>query len=424
LGILKDKLGKTKLAFSEEIGQDALLHKINNFFEAEGGKKIEAGVKNRLNNASYELSRFWKLTNCEVRRVIEAAKQIDETTQIKRVWLTLRFIIYSKNLLTRIISHALNHFPQKELTKEKESPEKLAEKLSEKILKRIYLINWDFSWKKPRDLKEGFGIDLGEGAEIEMVLIPGGSFLMGSPESEGYKNERSQHPVKVSQFFMSKYLITQEQYEAVMGNNPSKFKGANRPVECVSWDNANTFCKKISDLCSNFYSPEQTFRLPSEAEWEYACRAGTTTPFYFGESITTKCVNYGDSYICGVRAEDVNFRRGTRDVGSLPCNGFWLYDMHGNVYEWCQDVWHENYNGAPTDGIAWESNGNSSRRVVRGGFWGSHPRYCRSAHRNYMYVGNRKYKYKCSTIGFRVVVTENPQSKFSRSKHSIIRYYG
>jgi formylglycine-generating enzyme required for sulfatase activity len=195
---------------------------------------------------------------------------------------------------------------------------------------------------------EYYSEDLGNGVMLEMVLIPGGTFMMGSPENEddSSSNEGPQHEVIVKPFLMGKYPITQAQWFAVMGNNPSHFKGDNRPVESVSWHDCVEFCKRLSDKTGKAY------RLPSESEWEYACRAGTTTPFCFGETITTDLANYfgKSTYASGPKGV---FRGETTDVGSFPPNAFGLYDMHGNVDEWCADLWHENYDGAPTSGSAW-----------------------------------------------------------------------
>lgn len=219
--------------------------------------------------------------------------------------------------------------------------------------------------------------DLGGGASLEMIAIPGGSFLMGSPTEEvGKENmENPQHKVNISPFFMGKYEVTQEQYQAVMGNNPSKFKGAKRPVEKVSWNDAVEFCEKLSQKTG------KTYRLPSEAEWEYACRARTKTPFHFGETITADLVNYS-GYPYG-SAQWEPSRKETTDVGSFPPNAFGLYDMHGNVNEWCSDSVNFNYNGAPNDGSSWETH--SDLRVLRGGSWKCHAVNCRSAYRS----GNR-----------------------------------
>ena len=236
--------------------------------------------------------------------------------------------------------------------------------------------------------------NIGNGVSLEMVKIPGGRFLMGSPETEAERDqdEGPQHYVNVPEFLMGKYTVTQAQWQAVMGNNPSQFKGKNRPVEKVSWNDATKFCQKLSKKTGRDY------RLPSEAEWEYACRAGTQTPFYFGETITPELVNYDGNYTYGNGPEG-KYREETTDVGNFPPNSFGLYNMHGNVWEWCQDIWHSNYDGAPVDGSAWVNGGNSSRRVRRGGSWDDYPWRCRSAFRfNYNSV-----EADDSYIGFRLV---------------------
>ncbi len=165
-----------------------------------------------------------------------------------------------------------------------------------------------------------------------------------------------------------------------MGNNPSSFKGAKRPVETVSWQDAIEFCGKLSQKTGKNY------RLPSEAEWEYACRAGTTTPFHFGETITPDLVNYNGNHPYASAPKGI-YRQETTPVGSFPPNAFGLYDMHGNVWECCQDVGHDNYNGAPTDGSSWET-GRSDNRVQRGGSWNSRAVLCRSAIRNWYALGS------------------------------------
>ncbi|MDE5080745.1 MAG: SUMF1/EgtB/PvdO family nonheme iron enzyme, partial [Trichodesmium sp. St18_bin1] len=235
--------------------------------------------------------------------------------------------------------------------------------------------------------------DLGSGIKLEMVYIPGGSFLMGSPGNEGSRcsNEGPQHEVTLQPFYMSKYPITQDQYQAIMGNNPSHFKGGSRPVEQVNWHNATEFCQKLSSKTGKIY------RLPSESQWEYACRAGTTTPFYFGETITSELVNYNGNHSYG-NAPKGKYRGETTDVGSFPPNAFGIYDMHGNVWEWCADDRHENYNGAPTDGSVW-LDGEKNLSPLRGGSWALSPNYCRSAFRiDYDRRGGHDY-----FTGFRVV---------------------
>ena len=238
---------------------------------------------------------------------------------------------------------------------------------------------------------------LGNSVTLEMAEIPGGKFLMGSPanESGGDEHEHPQHKVTVKPFLMGKFAVTQAQYELIIGKNPSRFKGKQRPVERVSWNDATEFCKKLTDKTG------RTYRLPSEAEWEYACRALTLTPFHFGETITTDLVNYNGSKYTYANAPKGRYRQETTKVGIFPPNAFGLYDMHGNVYEWCQDLWHHNYNGAPDDGSAWLQNSNDPRRLMRGGSWRYYPELCRSAKRYY-----NKPEAKFSHYGFRVVCSD------------------
>lgn len=248
---------------------------------------------------------------------------------------------------------------------------------------------------------ECFTQDLGNGVILEMVKIPGGSFIMGAPkdEKQSRDTERPQHKVNIQPFFMGKFQVTQEQYQVIMGKNPSSFKGKKRPVEKVSWYNAVEFCEQLSKLTGKKY------RLPSEAEWEYACRAGTTTPFHFGETITTDLANYNGNHTYGAAPKGL-YRKQTTDVGSFAANSFGLYDMHGNVREWCLDDWHDNYQGAPTDGIAWfNDNKNLYQKtggaVLRGGSWFFIPNSCRSASRN----NSSSRVVSGNGIGFRVVCT-------------------
>lgn len=237
-------------------------------------------------------------------------------------------------------------------------------------------------------------VNLGKGFYIEMVKIPAGKFLMGSPQNESLRNsnESPQHQVTLRSFYISKYLITQDQYRVVTaGKNPSYYKGRTHPVDSVSWYDADEFCQKLTEKTGKSY------RLPSEAEWEYACRAGTTTPFYFGETITSELANYDAS---NTYASEVNgiYRQRTTEVGSFAPNVFGLYDNHGNVWEWCQDVWHQNYKGAPDDGSVWEVGGDSNQRVLRGGSWLGYPWDCRSAARD-----GRSADFCVYDCGFRVV---------------------
>jgi formylglycine-generating enzyme required for sulfatase activity len=250
---------------------------------------------------------------------------------------------------------------------------------------------------------------LGNSVGLEMVSIPGGSFLMGSPETELYMtvrhldSEGPQHPVIVQPFFMGKYLVTQAQWRAVAAlpkiNHdlelyPSYCQGAMRPVNRVSWFESVEFCERLSAHTGLEY------RLPSEAEWEYACRAGTTTPFHFGETITSDLVNYDgtlDPYPYASALKGI-YRGCTTDVGSFPPNAFGLYDMHGNAFEWCLDHWHENYQDAPHDGSAWVVGGYVDRRSFRGGSCDYDAWNCRSAFRGRMCPNKRNWN-----VGLRVV---------------------
>jgi len=229
--------------------------------------------------------------------------------------------------------------------------------------------------------------DLGNGIELEMVLIPGGTFIMGAPEKEkgSSDDERPQHQITVPTFFMGRYQVTQAQWRAVanfekvnrdLKPEPSNFKGDDLPVERVSWYDAVEFCDRLSKHTGRNY------RLPSEAEWEYVCRAGTTTPFHFGETITGELASYDASRTFAEEPKG-EYRKQTTPVGQFPSNGFGLHDMHGNVYEWCLDNYHNNYEGAPTDGSAWvdADNNNRSLRLLRGGSWYVIPENCRSANR-------------------------------------------
>ncbi|NEN94232.1 MAG: formylglycine-generating enzyme family protein [Moorea sp. SIO3I7] len=266
-----------------------------------------------------------------------------------------------------------------------------------------------------------------------MVAIPGGTFTMGSPESEknSYDYERPQHNVTLQAFFMGKYPVTQAQWNAIalmtdlkverdLDPDPSSFKGDNRPVETVNWYEAVEFCDRLSQLTGREY------RLPSEAEWEYACRGvreplkldtgKSYPPFYFGETITGKLANYDVSR--PYRDEPPGERsKGTTPVGEFPPNPFGLYDMHGNVWEWCLDDWHHNYEGAPTDGSAWiddnepenvktENQSYSAKNEykspysrLRGGSWIDYPDYCRSAIRG----NNFRREDRNDVVGFRIV---------------------
>ncbi|NJL39793.1 MAG: formylglycine-generating enzyme family protein [Leptolyngbyaceae cyanobacterium SM1_4_3] len=256
--------------------------------------------------------------------------------------------------------------------------------------------------KEPRQARY-FTESLTDDVELDMILVEGGEFEMGSPEDEPerYDDEGPQHRVTVPTFFMGRYPVTQAQWRFVAGLPPeqqdlelapSHFKGGMRPVESVSWYDAVEFCARLSA------KTRRDYRLPSEAEWEYACRAGTKTPFYFGQILTSEVANY-DGNSTYNNSPKGKSRGETTPIDHFGLANAWgLSDMHGNVWEWCQDHWHKNHKGAPTDGSAWLSENENENRVIRGGSWLYLPRHCRSATRNDYYP-----RVTNLGIGFRVV---------------------
>jgi formylglycine-generating enzyme required for sulfatase activity len=274
---------------------------------------------------------------------------------------------------------------------------------------------------------------IGAGGGIDMVAVPGGSFTMGSPlgEPERQPNEGPQHHVTLAPFFIGALPITQAQWSSVvlahpdairrgLTPSPSFFKGIDLPVETVTWNQAEEFCLRLAALSGRAY------RLPSEAEWEYACRGGTRGPFHFGPTITPDLANYcgtggavcGDNdgrsvasnlyadatYESGAYAQGPPgiFRATTTRPGSFPANSFGLYDMHGNVWEYCLDVASENYAETPPDGSANSAAAPDSERVVRGGSWSHNPAICRSAYRDFISPRSTGWQ---GRIGLRVVCT-------------------
>lgn len=226
---------------------------------------------------------------------------------------------------------------------------------------------------------------------MSFVYIEPGTFTMGSPSNEPQRgSDEKQHQVTLTKgYYMQTTEVTQGQWKQVMGSNPSYFKncGDNCPVEQVSWDDAQAFIKKLNSRDGGGY------RLPSEAEWEYACRAGTSTPFSFGRCLSTDQANYDGNYpLTG--CSKGKYRQTTTPAASFASNDWGLYDMHGNVYEWCQD-WYGKYTNDSTDPVG--SSGGSSR-VLRGGCWSISAEHCRSANRSYFSPDDRN-----GSIGFRLV---------------------
>ncbi|MCI0399501.1 MAG: formylglycine-generating enzyme family protein [Chloroflexi bacterium] len=232
---------------------------------------------------------------------------------------------------------------------------------------------------------------IGPGVALEMVLIPPGRCLIGTSGGAGHPDEYPQHLVEVDAFLIGRYPITQAQWLAIMGSNPARFKGEKRPVEGVSWLEAEAFCRRLSKKSGRAY------RLPAEAEWEYACRAGSTTAFAYGETITAEVANYNSEYPYGFGPTGF-YRHETTEVDTFPPNAFGLHDMHGNVWEWCADWWHDSYEGAPAGGRAWTAGGKSAYRAARGGSWHDTSDLCRSAARLKLPAGEGD-----EFVGFRVV---------------------
>ena len=263
-------------------------------------------------------------------------------------------------------------------------------------------------------------LDLGNGVKLELVLIPAGKFIMGTPEpvaedEEGFRKkiaagqetvqglekaqleykaakarfdaaaseEKPSHSVTLSKpYYMGKFVVTQEQYQQLTGANRSTFKGKDNPVETVSWDETQAFCKKLTE------QSKQTVRLPTDAEWEYACRAGTTTTYYSGDS---------DAELARVAWYSANSKSTTHPVGQKEPNTFGLYDMHGNVHQWCEDRWDEN-DASPSQAVDPQHPVQGTFRLFRGGSWLHDPKICRSAGR---FGGSPIIGFE--TIGFRVV---------------------
>lgn len=254
--------------------------------------------------------------------------------------------------------------------------------------------------RKHKGQAEYFTEDLGQGINLDMVFISGGHFLMGSPDAtKQNENEQPHHQVVIQPFFLGKHPVTQAQWKVVaslpeieikLNPNPSYFKGDNRPVENISWYEANEFCQRLSKYT------EREYRLPSEAEWEYACRAGTETPFHFGETITMNLANYLDTQVYKTSTKGKYIGKTTTVMTFLP-NSFGLYDMHGNIREWCFDYWHDNYQGAPSNGSAWVTGGSNLYRVLRGGSCLSKLEDCRSNNRYKDVPSSKKY-----SNGFRI----------------------
>ena len=247
----------------------------------------------------------------------------------------------------------------------------------------------------PNNISEGKNWTLKD-INLEMIYCPAGSFMMGSPSNElGRDTDEKEHKVTISMpFYIGKYEVTQKEYESVMKENPSKFKGDNNPVECVSWYDAMEFCNKLNKKYANIIPHGYKFDLPTEAQWEYACRARTKTSLNSGKNITSEndsCYNLDE-----VGWYSYNSNNTTHEVGQKKPNAWGIYDMHGNVWEWCRD-WKADYRTSVKVDPTGPNSG--SDRVVRGGSWSSDSTLCRSAYRYFGYGISPR-----DTFGFRVVL--------------------
>ena len=256
----------------------------------------------------------------------------------------------------------------------------------------LLLPNWATYWGEDR--KGAWATLMYKEVEYRFRIIFEGQFLMGSSEDEPERrSSETQHLVRLTKdYWMAETAVTQELYIAVLGANPSRFKGEKRPVENVSWEDAKTFIEKLNTETG------YEFRLPTEAEWEYACRAETTTPFSFGENITSEQANFRgtEPYNNGPESE---YRQETVEVAALPSNPWGLYEMHGNVWEWCED-WHGDYESSDIENSIKDPTGPDAgeSRVLRGGSWSDLGRNCRSAVRSHVAPDVRYYNF-----GFRLV---------------------
>ena len=352
-------------------------------------------AEDKLNSAINQLARSLNLQQELTRR---RNYTLQEFCNALKAWKSKRTVSDQSQEIAKLQAQIIEvkATSQKEKSELERSLQSEIERLKEQLAQaesQAIIINQKSTEVTPEKIQaKDFTVDLGKGITLEMIAIPGGKFLMGTEEQEikklvkkydreYFRREKPQHEVTIQPFYMGKYPVTQAQYQKIMGKNPSKFQGDDRPVEQVFWDEAVEFCQRLSKQIGKEY------KLSTEAEWEYACRAFTTTAYYFGDTITDRLINY-----YGTVGE-------TNVVGKYQSNAFGLYDMHGNVCEWCQDDWHDSYDNAPINDKTWGSE-EGNLKVVRGGSWRNYLASCRSAYRDYCKRDNRD-----NFIGFRVACT-------------------
>ena len=347
-------------------------------------KTIVPGISDRINHA------------------ILSAMEMDPNDRPASMKAWIKFLTTDDEILSKIAPPTLESLPLKQLEFQTIEVNEKAEIIA-----------------KPDRSVQYFEEEIAEDLSIKMIIIPGGSFMMGSPEDEldSYSSEEPQHLVTVPSFAIGQFVVTQAQWKTIaqlpkvkqkLNLSPSYYSGDDRPVERVDWFEAVEFCNRLIRLTRKLY------RLPSEAEWEYACRAGTTTAFNIGPTIATDFANYrgtddvrADRTISGNYGEGPkgNYRGKTTPAQTFSANNFGLFDTHGNVWEWCADDWHDNYDGAPIDSSVWDASNDSGSKVIRGGSFGSSPQNCRSAFR-YSYVSN----FRSNDLGFRILLPLSPST--------------
>ena len=336
-----------------------------------------------------------------INHAILSAMEMDPNDRPASMKAWIKFLTTDDEILSKIAPPTLESLPLKQLEFQTIEVNEKAEIIA-----------------KPDRSVQYFEEEIAEDLSIKMIIIPGGSFMMGSPEDEldSYSSEEPQHLVTVPSFAIGQFVVTQAQWKTIaqlpkvkqkLNLSPSYYSGDDRPVERVDWFEAVEFCNRLIRLTRKLY------RLPSEAEWEYACRAGTTTAFNIGPTIATDFANYrgtddvrADRTISGNYGEGPkgNYRGKTTPAQTFSANNFGLFDTHGNVWEWCADDWHENYDGAPIDGSVWDASNDSGSKVTRGGSCYNAPSVCRSAIR-----GTDPSDSRNSSVGFRLLLPLAPR---------------